>query len=258
MMRDPKSLLIWCLAAFLSGSIPFGLLLVKLAGKGDVRAHGSGNIGATNVSRVGGKLLGVITLLLDVLKGFLPVYLAKQAGVGFDALSLLALAAVLGHVYTPWLKFQGGKGVATALGVIVAVEPQMVVLPLGMFALALWLTRHVSLGSILAAIMVPVQLYLARSFFSVFGGSWLRDLPSLLPWAALALLVVWKHQENRVQALGREGDPPCLRRTSASSAPAPGARPWPSPGPGPAPGWPSGAASRTRWPTWPSIATTPG
>ena len=102
---DPRSLVLWCLAAFLCGSIPFGLLLVKLAGKGDVRAHGSGNIGATNVSRVGGKGLGVVTLLLDILKGFLPVFLAKKAGVSLDLLSLLALAAVLGHVFTPWLKF---------------------------------------------------------------------------------------------------------------------------------------------------------
>ena len=77
----PPAPILWCLAAFLCGSIPFGLLLVKLAGKGDVRTHGSGNIGATNVSRVGGKALGVITLLLDILKGFLPVYLAKKAGI---------------------------------------------------------------------------------------------------------------------------------------------------------------------------------
>lgn len=94
---SPSSPVLWCLAAFLCGSIPFGLLLVKLAGKGDVRAHGSGNIGATNVSRVGGKALGIVTLLLDILKGFLPVFLARQAGVSFHLLSLLALAAVLGH-----------------------------------------------------------------------------------------------------------------------------------------------------------------
>ncbi|WP_306589514.1 glycerol-3-phosphate 1-O-acyltransferase PlsY [Geothrix sp. 21YS21S-4] len=193
----PSSPVLWCLAAFLSGSIPFGLLLVKLAGKGDVRTHGSGNIGATNVSRVGGKALGVVTLLLDVLKGFLPVFLAKKVGFGADALALFALAAVLGHVFTPWLKFQGGKGVATALGVIVAADPAMVLLPLGMFVFVLWLTRHVSLGSILAAAMVPVQL---------LRGLGEHPLPSavspLLPWAALALLVIWKHRENilRLQA----------------------------------------------------------
>jgi glycerol-3-phosphate acyltransferase PlsY len=193
---DPRSLVLWCLAAFLCGSIPFGLLLVKLAGKGDVRAHGSGNIGATNVSRVGGKGLGIVTLLLDILKGFLPVFLAKQAGLSLDLLSLLALTAVLGHVFTPWLKFQGGKGVATALGVILAVDAQLMVLPLATFAFALWLTRHVSLGSILAAAMVPAQLLLISSFTRTFGGSFQKDLSALLPWVALVLLVVWKHRDN--------------------------------------------------------------
>ncbi len=193
---DPRSLVLWCLAAFLCGSIPFGLLLVKLAGKGDVRAHGSGNIGATNVSRVGGKGLGIVTLLLDILKGFLPVFLAKQAGLSLDLLSLLALTAVLGHVFTPWLKFQGGKGVATALGVILAVDAQLMVLPLATFAFALWLTRHVSLGSILAAATVPVQLYLMSRFARTFGGSMQADLASLLPWVALVLLVIWKHRDN--------------------------------------------------------------
>lgn len=188
---DPKSLILWCLVAFLCGSIPFGLLLVKLAGKGDVRAHGSGNIGATNVSRVGGKALGAITLLLDIFKGFLPVFLAKQAGLGVDGLALMSLAAVLGHVFTPWLKFQGGKGVATALGVIIAAEPRMMVLPLGTFLLVLWLTRHVSLGSILAAAMVPVPLLMTH--FSLFGP---LQSAQVFPWLALVILVIWKHREN--------------------------------------------------------------
>ena len=193
---------LWCLGAFLCGSIPFGLVLVKLAGKGDVREHGSGNIGATNVSRVGGKALGIVTLLLDILKGFLPVFLAKRAGMPASVLALLALAAVLGHVFTPWLRFQGGKGVATALGVIVAADPRLAALPLGMFLLALWLTRHVSLGSILAAAMVPVQGLLTLWAFAPLGASLRKDGPDLLPWAALAVLVIWKHRENiqRLQA----------------------------------------------------------
>lgn len=183
---------LWCLGAFLCGSIPFGLLLVKLSGKGDVRAHGSGNIGATNVSRVGGKALGIVTLLLDILKGFLPVFVAKKLGVSADLLALMALAAVLGHVFTPWLKFQGGKGVATALGVILATQASWIILPMGTFILVLWLTRHVSLGSILAAAMVPAQLLLVN---------WMPGAPrvafaSILPWLALVLLVIWKHREN--------------------------------------------------------------
>ncbi|MCM2249063.1 MAG: glycerol-3-phosphate 1-O-acyltransferase PlsY [Geothrix sp.] len=193
---------LWCLAAFVCGSIPFGLLLVKLAGKGDVRAHGSGNIGATNVSRVGGKALGIVTLLLDIAKGFLPIFLAKRAGLSPDLLALLALAAVLGHVFTPWLKFQGGKGVATALGVILAVDAQLMILPMGVFILALWLTRHVSLGSILAAAMVPVTPIIAITAYGPLGATLLKDRGLVLPWLALAILVIWKHRENiaRLQA----------------------------------------------------------
>ena len=193
---DPKSLILWCLAAFICGSIPFGLVLVKLAGKGDVRAHGSGNIGATNVVRVGGKALGIVTLLLDILKGFLPVFLAKKAGLGTDQLAWMALAAVLGHAFTPWLKFQGGKGVATALGVILAVNVQLIIVPMGIFIFALWLTRYVSLGSILAAAMVPVQLLLANWAIARLGPS-ISPIPgTILPWVAIAILVIWKHREN--------------------------------------------------------------
>ena len=164
------SLVLWCLGAFLCGSIPFGLLLVKLAGKGDVREHGSGNIGATNVSRVGGKALGIVTLLLDILKGFLPVFVAKQLGMGESVLSLLALCAVLGHVFTPWLKFQGGKGVATALGV---------------FIVLLLVFRFVSLGSVMAALTLLVVLV------------WKGATPMvLLLWADIVLIVVAKHHEN--------------------------------------------------------------
>jgi acyl phosphate:glycerol-3-phosphate acyltransferase len=179
------TLAIGCFGAFLCGSIPFGLLLVRLAGKGDVRAHGSGNIGATNVSRVGGKALGILTLLLDIAKGFLPVYLAKQAGLGESALSVLALCAVLGHVFTPWLKFQGGKGVATALGVALAFRAGMVLPALGVFILLLLVFRFVSLGSVMAALALPLVLL------------WKGATPVvLLLWADISLLVIVKHHEN--------------------------------------------------------------
>ncbi|MDP1831896.1 MAG: glycerol-3-phosphate 1-O-acyltransferase PlsY [Geothrix sp.] len=179
------TLVLWCLGAFLCGSIPFGLLLVKLAGKGDVRAHGSGNIGATNVSRVGGKALGVVTLLLDILKGFLPVFIGKQLGMGDSALSLLALSAVLGHVFTPWLKFQGGKGVATALGVALAFRAAMVLPALGTFIVVLLAFRYVSLGSVMAALSLLIVLLLKGAPPVV-----------LLLWAVLVSLVIAKHHEN--------------------------------------------------------------
>jgi len=181
----PSSLVLWCLGAFLCGSIPFGLVLVKLAGKGDVRAHGSGNIGATNVSRVGGKALGVLTLLLDIAKGFLPVFLAKKLGMGESGLSLLALCAVLGHVFTPWLKFQGGKGVATALGVALAFRAGMVLPALGVFIVLLLAFRYVSLGSVMAALALPLILV------------WKGAAPLvLLLWADISLIVIAKHHEN--------------------------------------------------------------
>ena len=180
-----SSLVPWCLGDFLCGSIPFGLLLVKVAGKGDVREHGSGNIGATNVSRVGGKALGILTLLLDILKGFLPVFLAKQLGWGEPALSLLALSAVLGHVFTPWLKFRGGKGVATALGTALAFRAAMVLPALGVFIVLLLVFRYVSLGSVMAAAALPVLL------------AWKGAPPAvLLLWAGISLTVVLKHHEN--------------------------------------------------------------
>lgn len=185
----PALLALCCLGAFLLGSVPFGLVLVKLAGKGDVRAHGSGNIGATNVSRVGGKALGIVTLLLDIGKGWLPVWAAAHLGLAAPSVSLVALAAVLGHVFTPWLKFQGGKGVATALGAAAAFAPLAVLPSFAVFVLALLATRFVSLGSVLGAALMPFSLgFLAAP---ALGG--------LLAWTALFLLVIGKHHENLVR-----------------------------------------------------------
>ncbi len=181
-----------CLGAFLAGSVPFGLVLVKLAGKGDVRAHGSGNIGATNVSRVGGKALGIVTLLLDIAKGWLPVWLAARFGLGFLVVSLVALFAVAGHIFTPWLRFKGGKGVATALGAALGFLPIAVLPSLGLFVLVLLATRYVSLGSVLAAALMPVSMVLFLS----------RDparevpLPAHAAWGAIFLLVILKHHDN--------------------------------------------------------------
>jgi glycerol-3-phosphate acyltransferase PlsY len=198
-MHTPSlnTFLLWCLGAYLAGSIPFGLILVKLAGKGDVRAQGSGNIGATNVLRTGGKALGILTLALDVAKGFAPVFLAKRLGFPAEALSWVALASTAGHIYTPWLKFQGGKGVATALGAILGYHPAMALPCLAGFALCVGVFRYVSLGSIVAAlILIPAALG--------FLGAW-ACLPFLMEemarygivaWIVLPLLVVRRHAAN--------------------------------------------------------------
>lgn len=198
-MRTPSltSFLLWCLGAYVAGSIPFGLILVKLAGKGDVRSQGSGNIGATNVMRAGGKGLGILTLLLDAAKGFLPVFLAKRLGFPAEALSWVALSATAGHIYTPWLKFQGGKGVATALGAILGYHPAMALPSLGAFALCLGVFRYVSLGSVVAAlVLIPSALGLL--------GAWaclpflMEDLAryGVVAWILLPMLVVRRHAAN--------------------------------------------------------------
>ncbi|MBI4913406.1 MAG: glycerol-3-phosphate 1-O-acyltransferase PlsY [Acidobacteria bacterium] len=196
---DPARLAFWCLGAFLAGSIPFGLLLVKVAGKGDVRRHGSGNIGATNVSRVGGKALGVLTLLLDILKGGLSVWLARRAGLDYNFVALVGFLAVAGHVFTPWLKFQGGKGVATALGAAFALDPVWILPSLGLFAVLLALFRFVSLGSVAGAALMPLVLV----FRKPPGPVW----PGLLLWAATFFLVIAKHHENIRRLLKGEESP---------------------------------------------------
>ena len=191
----PAHIILWCLGAFLAGSVPFGLVLVKLAGKGDVRSHGSGNIGATNVSRVGGKALGIVTLLLDIAKGWLPVALALHWKLEWSAVALVALCAVLGHVFTPWLKFKGGKGVATALGTALALDPMWVVPSAVLFALVLLATRYVSLGSVLGSALMPVVL-----LWMLWGHPLVVFIPN--PWVGIAiwttvfLVVIVKHHEN--------------------------------------------------------------
>jgi len=180
---------IFLFVSFLTGSVPFGLLLVRLAGKGDVRSAGSGNIGGTNVARVGGKWLGLLTIILDSSKGFLPVYFAGHFGFGDGTASLAALAAVLGHVFTPWLRFKGGKGVATALGAALAFNPLMILPSLAVFIITVLLTRFVSLGSILGALTLPIFLLFAKLHFTNM---------SLIfaVWMVLVSLIIIKHHTN--------------------------------------------------------------
>src|ERR671918_3139333 len=136
--------------AYLIGSIPFGVIVTRLGGAGDLRAIGSGNIGATNVLRTGHKGLATLTLILDVLKGALPVWLAGRYGP--DMAVVAGLAAVLGHCFPVWLKFQGGKGVATALGVMAVLTPLVALLAVLVFVVLTAITRYVSLGSMLGAV----------------------------------------------------------------------------------------------------------
>jgi glycerol-3-phosphate acyltransferase PlsY len=191
--------LIVAVVSYLLGSIPFGYLLVRIFRGEDIRQTGSGNIGATNVARSGAKGLGIATLALDAIKGALAVFLAlelanraKICGIEefcSSALRLMAtasLAAVLGHVFPVWLRFKGGKGVATALGVFCVLFPKAILVALAIFILVVAVTRYVSLGSILGAIAFPVAAYFMQN------ADWL----SLLLASGVSLIIVLKHHQN--------------------------------------------------------------
>jgi glycerol-3-phosphate acyltransferase PlsY len=178
--------------AYLIGSIPFGLILTRLAGAGDVRQIGSGNIGATNVLRTGRTGLALATLALDVLKGALPVWLAYRY-LGPDMAVVAGLGAVLGHCFPIWLKFKGGKGVATAAGVVAALTPVVAAIAVGVFLLVVLATRYVSLGSIVGTIAAAPAAY-------VLGQVQAAEL-----YLLLALIIVLKHAGNiRRLAQGNE------------------------------------------------------
>jgi acyl phosphate:glycerol-3-phosphate acyltransferase len=190
---------------YLLGSIPFGFILVKLFLGEDVRSTGSGNIGATNVARTGSKGLAVATLALDAIKGMAAVasagalahssYNYCSDGPCVEATRLMsaaALAAVFGHMFPVWLKFKGGKGVATALGVFLVLFPKAVLVSLLIFLIVVVATRYVSLGSILAAIAFPVAAYFLAS----------SDWKALLPVCLIALMIVLKHHANIGRLLG--------------------------------------------------------
>jgi glycerol-3-phosphate acyltransferase PlsY len=169
--------------AYLIGSVPFGLILTRLGGAGDVRNIGSGNIGATNVLRTGRRGLAVATLILDLLKGALPVWLAFRY-FGPDMAVVAGLGAVLGHCFPVWLRFRGGKGVATAAGVVVALTPTVAAVAIGVFVLVVLATRYVSLGSILGALAAAPAAYL-------MGYVQAAEL-----YLLLALIILAKHAAN--------------------------------------------------------------
>jgi len=180
--------------AYLLGSIPFGLILVRVARGEDVRLTGSGNIGATNVARAGGARLGIATLILDALKGYLAVALAIAASHRYNdldlglAAALAALFAILGHVFPIWLRFRGGKGVATGVGALVGLAPRAVLVVLAIFIVIVLISRYVSLGSIVASAVFPVLAYvLYRETSSV------TDLAVML---AASWLIILKHKAN--------------------------------------------------------------
>jgi acyl phosphate:glycerol-3-phosphate acyltransferase len=193
--------LITAVLSYLSGSIPFGYLLVRIFRGEDIRASGSGNIGATNVSRRSPKL-GLATLLLDALKGLVPVLIAltfaRRCGADPYVLgSLAALCAIVGHIFPVWLRFRGGKGVATGLGSWIGLAPKGVLVMVIVFVVMVVLFRYISLGSITAAAIFPAASRLLHDY---------HETPAMLAFmAASSLLIIAKHHRNiRRMAAGSE------------------------------------------------------
>lgn len=181
-------------AAYLIGSLSFAVIVSRLMGLSDPRTYGSKNPGATNVLRSGSKAAAIVTLLLDAVKGWLPVFVVmhwgEPLGLGAGTVALVGLAAFLGHLYPVFFRFQGGKGVATAAGVILGFNPW-----LGLASLATWLIvafffRYSSLASIVTAVFAPA--------FYLFGSGVAWDAPGVmvLSLAVMAVLLVWRHAEN--------------------------------------------------------------
>ncbi|HMF45550.1 MAG TPA: glycerol-3-phosphate 1-O-acyltransferase PlsY [Candidatus Udaeobacter sp.] len=183
--------------SYLLGSIPFGYLAGRLAGA-DIRRAGSGNVGATNVVRVLGKRYGYPVFVLDVLKGFAAVKISMLLAPGrppewnspeiFGILA--AISSVLGHLYPPWLKFKGGKGVATSAGALLALAPLATLIGVALWVIVFWMTRYVSLASIIAAFALPLVILVV---------SWddqNQVKPLVYSSACVAAIVVWRHRSN--------------------------------------------------------------
>ncbi|NDP64453.1 glycerol-3-phosphate 1-O-acyltransferase PlsY [Polaromonas sp.] len=182
------------LLAYLIGSLSFAVIVSRLSGLSDPRSYGSKNPGATNVLRSGNKAAAIATLLLDGLKGWLPVVLVKwfgaDYGMGDGTVAAVALAAFIGHLYPVFFQFKGGKGVATAAGVLLGINWVLGVATLATFGIMVFFSRYVSLASIAAAVFAP--------FFYLLGdrAAWNVDKSIVLALVAIAALLVYRHREN--------------------------------------------------------------
>ena len=187
---------------YLFGSIPFGLVLTRLAGKGDVRSIGSGNIGATNVLRTGSKWLAALTLVLDCLKATAAILLA-QLLLGRETGAVAAAGALVGHLFSVWLGFRGGKGVATLLGILLALLWPAALVYAAVWIFLLLTLRISSLSGMTAAVTAPVVAFALHSSY----------VPMLL---GFALLVLWKHRENILRL--KKGTEPRIGKTTSPTA----------------------------------------
>jgi len=193
-MNENLVVALWLVGAYLVGGIPFGFIIGKLRGV-DVRTVGSKNIGATNVFRTVGKSWGLIAFALDVAKGLVPVLLAKHYAAGHAvALSLPLLVGILcvvGHMLTPYMKFKGGKGVATAFGMLIGLIPGMVGVAFAIFAVVFACSHWISLGSCTAASFLAVAIW-----FPILGAAGAADIPQCVLVTLIALFIIFKHRAN--------------------------------------------------------------
>ena len=176
--------------AYLIGSIPFGYLIVRMSGRGDVRQIGSGGTGATNVSRRAGKAAGLLTLILDAFKGASAVLIATRVGGDSWLIAAAGIAVIVGHIFPVWLRFRGGKGVATAAGVFLLLAPFALLCAGVVFLLSFLSTRYVSLGSITAAATIPIILSPNGLTSAIFTSA-----------AVSAALIIFAHRANIARLL---------------------------------------------------------
>ncbi len=177
---------VWIVAAYLLGSIAFGILVSKMFGLPDPRTVGSGNPGATNVLRSGKKSAAALTLLGDVFKGWFPVWLALQSGMLMWVVSAVGIAVFLGHLYPIFYKFKGGKGVATALGVMLAISPMLALAAMLTWVLVFAVSRYSSLGAIVAAALAPVYAWILLSAYKNY----------VITVVVMSILLIWRHRTN--------------------------------------------------------------
>lgn len=182
------------LSAYLLGSIPFGLLIAKLW-KIDIRQHGSGNIGATNVFRTLGPTPGIIVFILDMLKGYLSIVLANRVAANPWLIIAAGLCAIVGHMFPIFLKFKGGRGVATGVGVLLGLSPLAFLIAMISFSLVLFLTRYVSLSSMIAATIAVITFIINK-----------EPLPYLAIVTITTILIIWRHRPN-IQRLLNKTEP---------------------------------------------------
>ena len=180
----------WLFGAYLAGSVPFGFLIGKMRGV-DVRTVGSKNIGATNVFRTVGKKWGLLAFLCDFLKGFVPVILARKFGGEAHLPLAVGLMTVVGHMFTCFMKFKGGKGIATGFGMLVGLVPWLVLTAFGIWAVTVWLSHYISLGSCVAAAFLAVGVW-----FPWLGSEGWRNLPLSIVVTLVAIVAIYKHKAN--------------------------------------------------------------